>query len=67
MTGKTITIELDSRNTIEDLKYKIKDKEGIPVDLQTLVFEGTLLLDPITIEKYGIERGSLFHLVLRLR
>jgi hypothetical protein len=67
LTGKTITLELDWWNTIEDLKCKIQDKEGIPPDQQRIIYEAQQLLDPITIEEYGIERGSYFHLVLNLR
>lgn len=67
LTGKTITIDLDENDTIENVKAIIQDIEGIPPDMQRIIFDGKVLEDNKTIKYYEIESESIFHLVLKLR
>jgi ubiquitin len=66
LTGATKTIDIDASKKVRDIKQKIFEKDGYPVDQQRLLFAGKQLEDDREIYDYGIAAESTLHLVLRL-
>ncbi len=67
LTGKTFTIEVESSDTIDALKSKIQDKEGIPPEQQILIFNSTVMKNGTTLANYNVQDNDSINLRLNLR
>jgi hypothetical protein len=67
LTGKTIIIDYNKDYTILNIKEKINEMEGIPIDAQRLIFAGVQLMDSNHVSIYNIQKNAILNLVLRLK
>ena len=66
-TGKRIDLEVEGTDLVQDVKEKIKQKEGIPIENQVLVYAGTIFQNGNTLNDYNIQKIDTIHLVIRLK
>ncbi|KAJ4813699.1 hypothetical protein LUZ62_026265 [Rhynchospora pubera] len=67
LTGKEIEIDIEPTDTVDRIKERVEEKEGIPPVQQRLIYGGKQMADDKTAKEYNIEGGSVLHLVLALR
>ena len=67
LTGKEIEVDIEPTDSIARIKERVEEKEGIPPVQQRLIFAGKQMADEKVAREYGVEGGSVLHLVLALR
>ena len=67
LTGKEIELDIDATDKVARIKERVEEKEGIPPAQQRLIFGGKQMHDDKAVREFGVEGGSVLHLVLSLR
>jgi len=67
LTGKEIELDIDPDDKITSIKERVEEQSGVPPPQQRLIFSGRQMSDEKTIRDYGVNAGSVLHLVLALR
>ena len=64
LPGKTITLEEESSDTVENVKVDIEEREGVPVCLQRLLYGGRELENDRPLSDYDIHKGEFGQLII---
>ena len=67
LTGRTVSLIVEEGETIKTVKVKLRDKDGVPVEEQRLVYNNQELEDSKTLQQYGIMREATLHVVINPR
>lgn len=67
LNGKSLAIMVSPSDTVESLKAKVEEREGLPASEQRLLYGGKQLEPGRILADYGVQKESTLHLVLRLR